>query len=147
MNSDLELCTESKLSRVHQVHSLNPSCAHRPRALRPSGRVAAVLWVVSQPVVGLVAGLTGSVVAVSQAWPALSQARPLPLAHCAPCRTPSAVSYASCAVSWRLPGHVAALYHDTTSYQASPCHDTTDCIMTYSPTTRPCARTAAHPRA
>ena len=46
-NSDSEQCFESKLSRVHKVHTLNPGCAHtapRPcagrRVVAPSGRVA-----------------------------------------------------------------------------------------------------------
>ena len=30
-NSTSELCIESKLGWVHQVHTLNPGCAHRPR--------------------------------------------------------------------------------------------------------------------
>ena len=91
---------------------------------------------VLQPMAGRVAGLPCRVAG----WP-------LPRTHCASCCAPSAVSYASCVVSWLLPGPVAALYRDTASCQTSPCHDTTDCIVTHSPTARPSARVASRPRA
>ena len=42
-NSDSEQCTESKLGRVHRVHTLNPGCEHtapRPRASRTLGAVS-----------------------------------------------------------------------------------------------------------
>ena len=42
-NSGLEQCTESKLGRMHRVHTLNPGCAHTMRALCP-GLVHAASW-------------------------------------------------------------------------------------------------------
>ena len=62
LNSDSEQCTESKLSRVHQVHTL----AQPARALLPGwpcrcrvmGLCPAISWLVA-----------GRVVAVLQAWP------------------------------------------------------------------------------
>ena len=109
-NSDSKQCTESKLGWVHQVHTLNPACS--PRSA------------VSQPVAGRVAGFAGRVAAYSRSCRRLGQ-------HWVSCCAPSSVSHASCAVSWYLPGRVAALYRDTASCQASSCHHTTDCIMTH----------------
>ena len=40
-NRDSKQCTESKLGWVHQVHTLNPSYAHRPSTQRP---LSAVSW-------------------------------------------------------------------------------------------------------
>ena len=108
-NSDSDQCPESKLGWVHRMHTQGLGCA----LSRPCCGAPGVVLQAS-PDRNL-----AFLLAVSQRAPAVSQAVSRTRAHC----------YASCrslldrvallpAVSWRIPGRVAALYRDTTSDQA-----------------------------
>ena len=118
-NSDSEQCTESKLGWVHQMNTLNPSCAQRPRALHPC-------WPCRGRVVGLCPTLSWLVAGRVTAWP-------LPRMHSVPSQAPPwpcRARYRECR-SIPAPCHrallsriaaLAALYHHTRSPPLS--HDT-----------------------
>ena len=90
-----------KLGWVHQVHTQNPGCTHRPRALCPSSAHTAPCCRPGP--------------AVSQAWAVVS-----PLARARPC-----------VVSQRLPWpcHVR-ITTQPTAKPLPHCHNTINCIMT-----------------
>ena len=106
-NNDSEQCIELRLGWVRRVHTLNPSwapgrpCRGAPGAVSHAspGRIVAFLSAVSS--------------AVPRAVSPRSCSR-----YCASCR--NLLGYVAWlpAVSWRMPGHVAVLYRDTTSGKA-----------------------------
>ena len=92
---------------MHQVHTLNPVCAHRPRALLPGRTHSAVSWRTVAPYRGLAP-------TVSQAWPIVSQCTPGRVAaHARPCRHAHACIIAPCRSSLVT---IQGLYRNT-----SPC--------------------------
>ena len=112
-NSDRNSALSPKLGWVHQVHSLNPDCMHRPRALFPGSVIAPC----RRPSTGRVAGLDGRVVHCIVAPPARAAAR----------------IAASCTVTWRFPGRVALVLRHKPAAKLPAYHDTPICIATQSP--------------
>ena len=125
-NNDSEQYTESKLGWVHQVHTLNPACAHRPRALCPGqpcrSRVMGLCPVVSRLMVGHVASLVGGVASCIVTHPAPRLCARAVSRAAARVAAPSAVSWRTVAVSQgRVPGRIAALLRLLSRYNVLYC--------------------------
>ena len=124
LNSDLEQCTESKLSRVHSAPTLGPACTHTAPCPKPGpvvsqawpSRVAAQTWscrtalpVVSHRTLGRVAHCTVRHVAAPPVHAA---------AHCVVASL--VVSRAQPAVLWSCPRSYRSLSRDTTQRPSRP---------------------------
>ena len=120
-NSDCKQCTESKLGRVHRVHTLNPDCMHT--APRPHSRRA----------LGAVSWLRFGCVAVRTRRVAGCVA-----CACAPCRRPLRSQYKNSIATQTSAARVAALLRRIADLGALcrvarplSCHDTNDRIVTH----------------
>ena len=144
MNSDSEQCTKSKLGCVHQVHTLNPACTHRPCALRPGwpcrGSVMSLCPAVSWLVASRVAGLAGRPCRKpSRSCRSLYRDTPSTKAMHAPCRALPRVLLRLCAVSQGVERHIAAPGYTISRHKVAPQPRYKVCIVTR-PLARPYAR-------